>query len=134
MGDLDVAEDQYRAHLQEHPDDSEALREYALVMFDAEKVDEGFAALRKAYRDDPSLAAKPLDLREFGFDGPRTRRLMAKISPVANRIGTSSGWLTLAAVLQWQGKARAAERMIDNAEDVGLEPEIVTAFRTELAS
>lgn len=134
IGDLEVAEQQYREHLAENPDDSAALREFALVMFEAERTEDGFAALRKAYRDDPDLAGDPLDLRDFGFDGERTRRLMTKISPIANRLKTSSGWLSLAAVLQWQGKDRAAVRMLDRAEDIGLDSEIVTAFRAKLES
>lgn len=134
LGNLDSAEEQYRIHLNEHPDDSAALREFALVMFEADRVDDGFAALRKAYRDQPELAIKPLDLGQFGFDGPRTRRLMAKVSPVANNLKTSSGWLALTALLQWQGKDRAAIRMLEKAEAMGLESEIVTPFRSDLTS
>jgi len=134
LGNLDAAEQQYRIHISEHADDSAALREFALVMFEADRADDGFAALRKAYRDDPTLASRPLDLRQLGFDGSRTRRLMAKVSPVANDLKTSSGWLALTALLQWQGKDRAAIRMLDKAEAMGLESEIVTPLRTDLTS
>jgi tetratricopeptide (TPR) repeat protein len=132
LGNLDSAEEQYRKHLKENPGDSQALREFALVMFDAERPEEGFAAMRKAYRDDPELASKLLNLRAYGFDGPRIRRLMGKISPAANRIKSSSGWLALAVVLQGQGKDRAARRMLDKAEALGLDAEIVTALRAKL--
>jgi tetratricopeptide (TPR) repeat protein len=134
LGNLDSAEEQYRKHLKENPDDSQALREFALVMFDAERPEEGFAALRKAYRDDPELASKPMNLRAYGFDGPRIRRLMGKVSPASNRIKSSSGWLALAVVLQGQGKDRAARRMLDKAEALGLDAEIVTALRAKLDS
>lgn len=132
IGDLDAAEAQYRAHLTAHPDDSEALREYGLVMLEAERVDEGFAAMRKAYRDKPELADVPLDLRSLGFDGARVRRLMGRVSPVANEIETASGWLTLASLLQSQGKTRAANRMLDKAEAKGLDEPIVRSLRTAL--
>jgi len=134
LGNLEGAEEQYRIHLKENPEDSEALREFALVMFDAERPEEGFAAMRKAYRDDPELATRPLILRDFGFDGSRIRRLMGKISPAANRIKSSSGWLSLAVVLQGQNKMRAARRMLDKAEALGLEPKIVSALRSRLDS
>ncbi len=134
LGNLESAEEQYRKHLKENPDDSQALREFALVMFDAERPEEGFAAMRKAYRDDPELASKPMNLRAYGFDGPRIRRLMGKVSPAANSIKSSSGWLSLAVVLQGQDKARAARRMLDKAEALGLDIEIVTALRTKLDS
>ena len=134
LGNLESAEEQYRKHLKANPDDSRALREFALVMFDAERPEEGFAAMRKAYRDDPELAARPMNLRGYGFDGPRIRRMMGKISPAANRIKSSSGWLALAVVLQGQGKDRAARRMLDKAEALGLDAEIVTALRAKLDS
>ncbi len=134
LGNLESAEEQYRKHLKENPDDSQALREFALVMFDAERPEEGFAAMRKAYRDDPELASKPMNLRAYGFDGPRIRRLMGKVSPAANQIKSSSGWLALAVVLQGQDKARAARRMLEKAEALGLEAEIVTALRAKLDS
>lgn len=134
LGELESAEEQYRIHLQDNPEDSDALREFALVMFESDRVQDGFAALRKAYRDDPQLATRPLNLRDMGFDGSRTRRLMAKVSPVANTLKTSSGWLALAALLQWQDKDRAAIRMLDRAETMGLEAEIVAPLRTDLTS
>lgn len=133
-GELEAAEQQYREHIKEHTDDSQALREFALTMFELERPDEGFAAIRKAYRDQPELAAMPLDLRRFGFDGSRTRKLMGKVSPTANRLETSSAWLALAVLLQGQDKDRAAARMIDKAEAAGLDPEIVSRFRTKFKS
>lgn len=132
IGDLASAEAQYRIHLGENPDDSEALREFGLVMLEQERVDEGFAAIRKAYRDRPELAATPLPLAELGFDGARTRALMGIVSPEANELKTSSGWLTLAVLLQSQEKSGLALRMIERAAVQGLEQPVADAFRSAL--
>ncbi len=132
IGDLEAAEEQYRLHIQEHTDDSEALREFALTMFELERPEEGFAAIRKAYRDQPDLVSSPLELRRLGFESSRSRKLMGKVSPTANKLKTSSAWLSLAVLLQGQDKARAALRIIQKAEEAGLDAEIVTLFRAKL--
>lgn len=132
LGDLPSAEAQYRMHLGENPQDSEALREFGLVMLEQERVDEGFAAIRKAYRDRPELARTPLPLGELGFDGARTRALMGIVSPEANELKSSSGWLTLAVLLQSQEKSGLALRMVERAAERGLEPPVADAFRSAL--
>ncbi|KAA0216504.1 MAG: hypothetical protein DYG94_04975 [Leptolyngbya sp. PLA3] len=132
LGDLPSAEAQYRIHLGKNPDDSEALREFGLVMLEQERVDEGFAAIRKAYRDRPELARTPLSLADLGFDGARTRALMGIVSPVANELKTSSGWFTLAVLLQSQGKSGLALKMVERAAAQGLEQAVADMFRTEL--
>lgn len=132
LGDLPSAEAQYRTHLGENPEDSEALREFGLVMLEQERVDEGFAAIRKAYRDRPELARTPLPLADLGFDGARTRALMSAVSPVANQLKTSSGWFTLAVLLQSQEKPSLAMKMLDRAEPLGLDKPVADAFRATL--
>ncbi len=132
IGDLPSAEAQYRIHLGENPEDAEALREFGLVMLEQERVDEGFAAIRKAYRDKPDLAGSPLPLAGLGFDGARTRALMGIVSPVANQLKTSSGWFTLAVLLQAQEKNGLAMKMLDRASAQGLEQPVADAFRATL--
>lgn len=132
IGDLASAEAQYRAHLKDNTEDSVALREFGLVMLEADRVDEGFAAMRKAYRDRPELVGQPLNLAALGFDGARTRTLMGVVSPQANQLKTASAWLTLAVLLQAQEKDGAALRMIKKADEVGLDQSIADPFRTQL--
>ncbi|MCL4219936.1 MAG: tetratricopeptide repeat protein [Phycisphaerales bacterium] len=132
LGDLQSAEAQYRIHLRENPGDSEALREFGLVMLEQGRVDEGFAAIRKAYRDRPELARAPLPLADLGFDGARTRALMGTVSPAANQLKTSSGWFTLATLLQAQDKGAQALKMIERAAEQGLEQPVADTFRSVL--
>lgn len=132
LGDLRSAEAQYRVHLGENPEDSEALREFGLVMLEQGRAVEGFSAIRKAYRDRPDLTRTPLPLQDLGFDGPRTRALMGLVSPEANALKSSSGWLTLAVLLQAQEKPPLALKMVERAAELGLEQPVADAFRTAL--
>ncbi|GAB4382567.1 MAG: hypothetical protein Kow0022_00380 [Phycisphaerales bacterium] len=132
MGDLKSAEAQYRVHLKEHPADSEALREYGLVMLESDRADEGFAAIRKAYRDKPELAETPIDLASLGFDGNRVRHLMGIVSPEANQLKSASAWLTLSVMLQAQGKDGLALKFLKKASGQGLDKPIVDAMEARL--
>lgn len=133
VGDLQSAETQYRIHLKENPEDSEALREYGLVMLESDRADEGFAAIRKAYRDKPELAETPLELGALGFDGNRTRQLMGIVSPEANQLKTASAWLTLSVMLQAQEKNGLAQKFLKKAEGEGLDKPIVDALQAKLS-
>ncbi len=132
FGDGEAAALHYREHILENSEDSQALREYGLTMLELGKLSDGFAAIRKAYRDTPTLAATPIELARLGFDAPRMRKLMWAVSPEANKIQTSSAWLTLAALLQAQGKDVAAQRMLQKSEANGLDEPITQAMKSAL--
>jgi hypothetical protein len=103
----------------------------ALALIDANRVEEGIAAMRLAYERDPQLANIPVPQDVFG-PSDDLRRNLNRVSMFANRVNTASAWLALAVLMQTEGRPHPAARMLDRAEQAGLSAEVSSAVRAAL--
>ncbi len=88
--------------------------------------------LRQAYRTDPNLAAEPIVASDLGIDDAELRRLASGTVLYAHRADSGSAWLSVATLLQAQGKRQAAREMVAKAEKKGVEAEIVAPMKAAL--
>ena len=109
----------FREHLAKEPNDADAMRFLALVLIDDKKIEQAVALMGSAYQMNPKLAGKPLpaDLLPDGTVGQRRR--LNSISTYANRVKTSSAWLTLAVLMQSEQRDDVAAKMVQRARDAG---------------
>lgn len=121
----------YQAHLAENPTDAGALRSMGMALIDAGRIPEGVATVMLAHERNPLLARTPV-LQDIFGRGEDMRRNLNRVSVHANRVNSASAWLTLAVMMQAEGRTRPAINMVDRAEQVGLGSEIAGALRSAL--
>lgn len=129
-GEYEQAIDAYREHLRDNPEDADAFRAAGLALLAERKFVEGIAAVREAYRLDPTLATTPVPESLLGADD--TRRTLSWLVTRNHRSDLPSGWLAAAVLMQARGQADAALRMLDKAAELGVEAEILNALRSAL--
>lgn len=122
----------YREHLGENPDDALAVRELGLVLMETKKVTEGVAVIALAYDMDSTLAGKALEEGMFADGATDLRHAVTRAVTFANRTKSGASWLTVAMLMQGQGRDGRAMEMVERAEQVGLNPDIVEAMKREL--
>ncbi len=120
------------AYLKTSPDDARAMRSLAFALLQDRRLDDGVATLRNAYRMDPGLASEPVEAGSIGLDDDDLRDLVLRGVTYANRVDTGSSWLTVAVLMQAEGRTALAKNMLDKAEKKGLEAEVSTALRMAL--
>lgn len=127
-GDLALASDQpdravaaYRVHLVSYPDDTEVMRLLGLALIDAGDPKEGVAVMGLAYHKDLSLCEKPISSGLFGSRGSDVRRNVNRVSAFAQSSGSASAWLTMAVLVQAEGRAAVAHKLLDKARAAGLD-------------
>ncbi len=124
----------FRDHLDEDPEDVNAMRSLGLAMLDAGRLSDGTAMVALAYRTDAMLARKPADLDELGLGARRHDRLLSRVLAYAKRTDAGSAHLAGVVLLQAEGKVAGASRVLDRAERAGLDEDIVDALRRELGT
>lgn len=115
-------------------EDTAAMRVLALAMLDSRQPDDAAAMLRQAYRIDPTLAGRGLDVDVLGLNPARRSALINRAVEYANRVGSGSSWLMVAVLMQADGRFDLARRMLKRGADVGLDPDIYKAMDAALAS
>jgi tetratricopeptide (TPR) repeat protein len=130
-GDHDGAVDAYRAHLAEEPDDFEAAVEMGAALIDAGRVDDGVSVIALAYRTDPGLAYGSVSDR-VSVDPRRWRALVVRAVRQAHRRDSASGWLAVAVLMQAEGRKDVALRMVERAEQHGLEGSVASQLAAVL--
>ncbi len=133
-GEADHAVAAYRAHLRADPEDAEVIRLLGLALLDARDVKEGVAVFGMAYRKDPSLADRPLSERTLGPRPGALRDCLTRVAGYAERTGSASAWLTMAALAQAQGRRDVASRMVERARGAGLEQVVADRMVAALSS
>ncbi len=129
---LDKAINEYREHLRQDNEDVTAMRDLALAMLEAGRLEDGAAMISLAYHTDPLLARTPIDFKAIGFTRQRYDRLLGRVMAFANRTNSPSSWLAGMVLLQSNNKMSGATRVLLKAKRAGLDDEIADAFEREL--
>jgi hypothetical protein len=121
----------FQSHLRAQPNDADAMRGLGLAMIVASQFKDGVSMVSLAYKTDPTLASDPISVEAFGSRG-ELRRILERVSLYANRSRIPAAWLTLAALMQTEGRTELAIKMIDRGREAGLEPEIAAQMAAAL--
>ncbi|HYE62428.1 MAG TPA: tetratricopeptide repeat protein [Phycisphaerales bacterium] len=132
LGMPDRALTTLRDHLKKNADDARAHRVLAVALLEQRRFDDAVASLRQAYRTDPTLADSALNAYELGYTDESLRSLVVRTVTYANRVNTGSSWLTVAALMQAEGRTEQARNALDKARRQGLEPEVLGAMKAAL--
>lgn len=132
QGDSAEAVAALRQHLRDNPSDTQALRVLALALLDDNKPDDAAAVMASAYRTDPGLATRSIRYGQAGVTEARLRELLVRAVQHAHRVKSASAWLTVAVLMQAQGRESLALEMLGRAEKAGLSREIADPMKAEL--
>jgi len=133
-GDAKAAATAYRAHLAENPDDAQAMRGLGLALLDLNQLTEAVAMVGMAYRASPELADSPVPVVAFGGTAREMRENLRRASLYANQTRSASAWLTLAVLMQAEGRSAVARTMLDRARAAGLDESVYRRMQSALVS
>ena len=123
-GDTAAAIKAYRAYLVLNRFDAIAMRSLGLALIDQGDISEGVAMVSMAYRTDPLIGGEPVPIDVFEGGASGMRRNLERVSVFANRVRSASAWLTLAAMMQSEGRTDVALTMVQRASAAGLDKNI----------
>ncbi len=109
-------------------EDHSAMRELGFALGTAGRLEQAASVVRLAYEQDPTLAARPVDVTWDG-DGWWLRGLTRRAVREATEVPTGTNWLLVAVLMQADGRNDHALRMLERAEAAGLEGEVLSAMR-----
>lgn len=132
-GRADEAVAWYRAHLNDSPGDSSSARELAVALLESKRFLDATAMMGYIYDRVPGLANEPMQQSLWGDSPLRLRRSVTDAVRFAHRSPSGNAWLTVAVLMQAQGRDDVALRMVERAKDHGLSPEIADRMRVQLA-
>ncbi len=118
----------YGLHLQEFPEDWTAVREMAVALLEARRVDDAVKLMHEAYVQNPELGIMPLKGHFLGKSTEPMRKLVVRAVQSAHREPSDKGWLLVAVLMQSQGRQELAMEMLGRAVELGLDTEIVRGF------
>jgi tetratricopeptide (TPR) repeat protein len=122
-----------KEYLATAPDDADAMRFLALLKIDQGKLDEAVALMAMAYERMPRLASRPLPASDIPGGTAQMRQRVNTMSGYANRAKTGSAWLTLAVLVQGEGRDSVARTLVGRAERAGLKPTLVSELNDALS-
>jgi hypothetical protein len=131
-GDSSGAIDLYRKHLQDRDDDAEAMRGLGVALLVHGEPEQGVAMISMAYRTNAMLVDAEVSSGDLFKSQGQLRETLRGAVSFANKIKSASAWLTVAVLMQAEGRDGDALRMIDRAADLGLDAALVKRFRTAL--
>lgn len=125
-GDMTKAIKAYTVHLGSFPRDSQARRALGVALIASGRTREGASVVLEAYRRTPDLARTPYraDLLEDG----RLHEAIQRAAQEGRRSGSASAWLSAAVLSQTDNRPAAARRMIERAQECGLDSSISSAL------
>jgi hypothetical protein len=121
-----------RNYLKTRVDDAQAMRMLAVALLETKHFDDAAAMFRQVYRTDPGLASEPIDALDLGIDESDLRRMVNSSVTYAHRVNSASSWLTVAALMQAEGRKAQAKDMLGRAEKLGLEAIIAAPMKSAL--
>jgi len=133
IGDPELAAALYREHLDTEPGDVEAMRALGLAQLKCGRYEDAASWVLQAYATDPVLAERPLGVWIAGDSVLAMRRLRVEALKHAGRANTPGACLVVVVLMQGEGKAEAAMKMLERAEALGLDAAVVSAMRASLA-
>jgi len=128
----DEAAVELRKHLKDQPGDTEAMRTLAIALMEDRQLDDAAGVMRLAYRTDPKLGQDPMSARNLGYTAREFRELVTQMVEHAHRTESASAWMTVAALMQTEGRDELAKAMLERAMASGLEAEIADSLRLGL--
>lgn len=133
-GDSQAAANSFRSFLDKNPGDAHAMRALGLALLDMAQVKEAVALIGMAYATNPGLADEPVPQATFGGSPANLRENLRRASIYANQSKSASAWLTVAVLMQAEGRGANARAMIQRARDAGLDPALATRLQSALVS
>lgn len=124
-GHTGQAIDTLRNYVALNDTDTLASRALAVALLRNGDTASGVALIGLVYERDPSLASKPIDGQFWLGNDRALRELVRDVSGYANQAGTPSGWLTLAVLMQAEGRDYHARQMLERAERAGLQTRVL---------
>ena len=133
IGNPDLAIDAYRSHLSEFPNDWLAVRELGLAKVRLGDRGDGIAMVSYAYSMDPTLAYEPVPMSLFENSDRLMRDAVIDVVGWGHRNPSSSAWMTVAVLMQGEGRNGPALRMIERAREYGLDAQVDQAMVSVLS-
>lgn len=128
LGDTASALRVYQRHVGRHPGDVLAVRSMGFAMIDLGDTENGVRQVERAYRIDPTLARAPFDrqqLRDADTFGDTLDRVTALAGKLDSKPEASAAWLTVAVMMQADGRNEPARSALDKAKEAGLNTKVV---------
>lgn len=126
------AVDQLTAHISANPGDVRASRILAIMLTEQKNTSEAVRVVIDAYKRDPSLARQPVDAAELSIGAGRLRDITNEAERYAAKMRTGSSYLTVAMLMQAEGRHEDALAMIARAGEAGLDSGISSTFEAAL--
>lgn len=122
------------SHLEQYPNDADALRLLAIARLETGRPDDAIALMASAYEREPWLAATPLYADEFHGGTRAMRQRVRNAVTIAHRRDTASAWLLVTVLMQAEGSDRyaVAGNMLVRAAQRGLDPTVTRLFAEAL--
>lgn len=120
-----------RSYTDAYPNEPEAARTLALALLDARRTKEGVAVMALVYERNPALAWTPIAPDAVGQQR-ELRDLVVRAVEFGHRTNSSSAWLTVAVLMQGEGREDPAFKMIERAGTLGLDADVSKAMRIAL--
>lgn len=111
-------------HLTENADDTQAMRTMAIALLRAGDFTQGIAVMALAYQKNPSLCERPMLAGELWNSETDLRRDLVRLVTFSHRNPSGSAFLTIATLMQAQGRDQHAVRMAARARAEGLNVEL----------
>ncbi|MBC7835800.1 MAG: hypothetical protein H7Y88_11975 [Phycisphaerales bacterium] len=131
-GDGEQAVKELRRHLKDDPTDGPAMRLLALALLETGNVEESVAVMVMAYETEPSLAWEAIDGANAGWSNSDVRDRVESAVAYAHRTKTGSAWLSVALLMQAEGRDGLALKMLERASELGLSVRIAGELEKSL--
>jgi len=132
IGNPSAAIDAYRSHLSDSPNDWSAVRELGIAKIRAGDRGDGVALIGYSYTMDPGLAHEAVSRGVFEDSERVLRDAVVDVVGWGHRNPSASAWLAVAVLMQAEGRDEPALRMIERADEYGLERGIESEMRSAL--
>lgn len=133
-GHLSSTVEGYKQHLSLHPEDNGTKVRLALALLDAGEIADGMALLHMVYSTDPQFAATSFRDIAPAWPTARVRAAVRRSVDQANRSGSASAWMTVALLMEAEGRVSLASQMIERAVANGLDPTVYAQIKGVIES
>jgi hypothetical protein len=127
-GDFELAVTRFESYISQNPEEAAARRSLGVAYLNLRRVPDGVEAIAAAYRMEPALAGRPIDVELFEDATSGVYGLLQQVVPMAHRSRTEEASLVAVALMQAQGRTKEATRMLQRAAMKGLPESILREF------
>ncbi len=122
----------YREHLDENPEDADAMRSLAIALVQDRKVKEAVAIMALAYDKDISLVRKRMNPLMVADGEEGFRDVLRSTVLFSNKMKSASGFLAVVVMMQAEGREPQALKILEKAKAAGLDEKLATEFENEM--